>query len=249
MSVKKRLRRGKALRGIWLCALMLTVLTVLTTPFAVSKYTTRGTGAAKARIAAFDPVWEYEPTGSSLTAAQFGSGFVNPGANKQIRWKITNKSEVMIYCEVFPKVTDAPSLKLDKDRTTPAHPHASGVVGEYTSTGGRVDFNTVAGAGTVTASTTGITTTALNSWTLTALAPKAPSAGSPPLQGLPPNATTAQQEFRFTFSGATLPNPLQLNFTMTTGTNPPNTFTRDAVTNNDFKAYRVNFDSDATQVD
>jgi len=63
MGKGKWLRQGVAMRGIWLCALALTVLTVVTTPLAVSKYVAQGKGQAKARVAA----WEVEYEKDSLT--------------------------------------------------------------------------------------------------------------------------------------------------------------------------------------
>jgi len=81
---------------IWLCALMLTVLTVLTTPFAVSKYTTRGTGAAKARIAAWEVVFADRPrisnNGAAITYRDLASGRTAWWQELSFR----NDSEVMV---------------------------------------------------------------------------------------------------------------------------------------------------------
>jgi len=55
MNITKRLRRRAVSNAVWLCAIALTVATVLTMPFAVSKYAAQGVGSAKARVAAFDP--------------------------------------------------------------------------------------------------------------------------------------------------------------------------------------------------
>ena len=228
-------RKGGALRTVWLCAFMLAMISVLTVPLALSKYVAPGEGQPGARVAKWEPKWEFEPSGSSLAANQLGAGFVNPatGTNYVIKWKITNKGEVAMHSNLFPKITDVPSLKLDKDRAPLADSHAIGAVGEYTDVGGRVDFNTVSLAGTVAAGTTGITSNAAIGVTL------------------PPNAAAAQQEFTFTFKGVGAPGG-QVTYNSDSSSagnvaNYPHTWSYDAT--NDFRAYRVNFDSASTQVD
>lgn len=52
--MNKAKRVPNSTRVVWLCALALTLLTVVTAPFAVSRYVAQGQGTARARIAAWE---------------------------------------------------------------------------------------------------------------------------------------------------------------------------------------------------
>lgn len=105
LHTTKKLRQGSALRGIWLCALALTVLAVVTAPLAVSRYTAQGAGTAKARVAAwevvFAPRWRVTNNGAAITYRDLSTtwGGVSPATGGRTAWwqefSVRNNSEVM----------------------------------------------------------------------------------------------------------------------------------------------------------
>jgi len=124
----KQLRQGGMLKIVWLCALALTVLTVVTTPFAMSKYMAQGQGAAKARIAAWAVVWD-----DVKNTHAFGGTYVNPGSiTLPYTVDITNNSEVLIRGYFQPMMVGPgadPSADANRPTTYP--------LGAYSYTGAR----------------------------------------------------------------------------------------------------------------
>jgi len=240
MSRGKRLPRGKALRAIWLCALALMVLAVLTTPLATSKYITWGEGQAKARIAAWEPVWGHGT--DSLTS--LSAGFVNPSGDKTVQMTMTNKSEVAIKCEYYKAwIRGVPAGSGGSYSQVEAVEPVSELnlpIGEFSHEGADILFET-GDAGTVDTANVGSEITGDYGITV-----------SPAERTvLAPNATGVQQTFTFQFTGLGAPGA-QVNYISdpTAGnlSNPPSTWTPYAITD-DFRAYRVNFECTVQQVD
>jgi len=124
LKLRKRLQQGAALRAVWLCVVALTVLTVLTAPLAVSKYTAQGHGTAKARVAAWDVTFAERPRIQDKgVALQKPSSFTVPNwPYNEAGWQelpIENASEVMAKVYLFV------IYRWDKDDAFPATPQAA----------------------------------------------------------------------------------------------------------------------------
>lgn len=98
---------GKALRGIWLCVLALTVTAVVTAPLALSRYTAQGLGSARARIASWDP--QIALTGWPATGDQkfvlFNNDINKKNSYTGPSFSVTNNGETLINAK--PRLVDA----------------------------------------------------------------------------------------------------------------------------------------------
>lgn len=112
------------IRAVWLCALALMVLAVLTMPLAVSRYVATGTGSAKARIAAFDVECPAHPSTGQKTLMFVSK---HTAGTKKDAWyfgvKVKNTSEVTVRVQLkFYNVRqDDATIPASFDWTNPNH--------------------------------------------------------------------------------------------------------------------------------
>jgi len=137
-------------------ALMLTVIAALTAPMALAKYKSVGVGSAKARVAIFDPVWEYRHSGSlnqkmgeSVSSIpNNGAGIImHPGnweSEYKIVWRLNNDGETTIKGRVIPyNNRDEEPLSIHTDSKlglyrSSVFPHVSRTPHYYAQGGGAV---------------------------------------------------------------------------------------------------------------
>ena len=89
-----------------LCALVLLITAVLTTPLAVSKYAAQGQGTAKARIAAWDVIFSTSPS-SGVTTYLDGNRIEGDQTKTFV---VTNNSEVTADITLWMAVSNNPNV-------------------------------------------------------------------------------------------------------------------------------------------
>ena len=106
----KLYREGRPRSLIAALVLLLTVAAVGTTPWALAKYAATGTGSATARVAKFDPVWEYQASASDILNS--GAGIViHPGNLTQeykVVWRLHNNGETLVKGLMIPYINTEP---------------------------------------------------------------------------------------------------------------------------------------------
>ena len=235
------------MRGIWLCALALTVLAVVTAPLAVSRYTAQGAGTARARIAAFMP--EFVQVAGHFGAGGYAIRCTATGWSGQLfpKFYVRNASEVAVNVKLEPYYVPEPCAVGDVKN---GHQ-----VGKYHGTGARalVPAAGFSGAGATGGTliqlrndtryyaTAGAIDTQPNRVTLTPTGTVQPTTGYGTLLPLEPNAGGILLATFFESYQTAAPGQPASHGNANTGTSRNMEML--------WRTYRINYDLVVTQVD